>query len=390
MVGIAASGEEALVMASNLKPHIILMDIVMPGGMDGITTAEKIMALMDVAVVFVTAYGQDELIERAKKVKAHGYLLKPFSPDQIKVVVEIGLHRKSAENEVKRIRKVLEDEVKDRTNALERAGKQLEVLLNAPRDSMALLDLDGRVLYANQTTARRYGMEILEFAGKCVFDLMPGKLRKTRKAQMAGVIQTGRACRFTDKRKGRVCDSTMYPVLDSEGRVVQVAVYGKDITTEVNAYKTLEKSKNELENKTTLLEEANIALKIMLRKSAEYREEIEAEVFAALNKLVVPVVSKIKRSLSMAEVRANMDILEANLKAIESPFSRKISFEYIALSPKEIQVANFIRDGKSTREIAGELNVKTGTVEFYRNNIRDKLGIRNKKIPLKDHLLTLR
>ena len=145
-----------------------------------------------------------------------------------------------------------------------------------------------------------------------------------------------------------------------------------------------------MENKTSLLEEANIALKIMLQKTTEHREEIEEEVFATLNKRVVPVISKIKKSESMAEARAYTDILESNLKAIGSPFSRKISFEYIALSPKEIKVANLIRDGRNTREIAEELNLKRGTIEFYRNSIREKLGIRNKKIRLKTHLVTLR
>jgi DNA-binding CsgD family transcriptional regulator len=133
-----------------------------------------------------------------------------------------------------------------------------------------------------------------------------------------------------------------------------------------------------------------MALKIMLQKSKENREEIEAEVMATLKKMVVPLIQKIKKSEINPSVREHINRLEENLKYLSSPFSRSLSFEYISLSPKEIQVANLIRDGRVTREIAEELGMKPGTVEFYRNNIREKIGIRGKKIRLRTHLLNLR
>ncbi len=128
----------------------------------------------------------------------------------------------------------------------------------------------------------------------------------------------------------------------------------------------------------------------MLQKSRENREEIEAEVLSTLKKMVAPLVLKIKRAEISPAVREYIHSLEDNLQHVSSPFSRNLTFEYVSLTPKEIKIANLIRDGKITREIAEELNLKIGTVEFYRNNIREKIGIRGNRIGLRNHLLSLR
>ena len=70
-------------------------------------------------------------------------------------------------------------------------------------------------------------------------------------------------------------------------------------------------------------------------------------------------------------------------------FLRKLSTQYSKLSPTEIQVANHVRQGKTTKEIAEFLNLSSKTVEDYRKNLRRKLGIQNQKINLRTHLLSL-
>ena len=390
VVGVVSSGEAAVETAPGLKPDVILMDIVMPGGMDGTEAAEIIMGLLDCAVVFVTGYGDDEIVERAKNVAPHGYLLKPFEPAEVKASIEIAFHKKQIEDQLKKAYGEALAELEERTSELEASNRKLKALLNAPTDSMALLDLDGAVLAANPITAKRYGTKLDEFVGKCVYDLMPKKLAKSRKAKLDRVVKTKKPSQFTDKRGGGVFDNSIYPIFDNTGKVIQAAFYGKDITREVESLNRLEEGKKELESKTTLLEDANMALKIMLQKSTENRKEIEEEVLSTLKKMVAPYISKIKKAEINPDVREYINTLEANLRHVASPFSRNLSFEYITLTPKEIQVANLVRDGKVTREIAEALNMKNGTVEFYRNNIREKIGIRGKKIRLRSHLLTLR
>ena len=82
-------------------------------------------------------------------------------------------------------------------------------------------------------------------------------------------------------------------------------------------------------------------------------------------------------------------MLESNLADIISPFLQKLSAQYINLTPTEIQVANLVRDGRSTKDIAEMLNISERGIEFHRNNIRLKLGIKNRKTNLRSYLLSL-
>jgi DNA-binding CsgD family transcriptional regulator len=87
--------------------------------------------------------------------------------------------------------------------------------------------------------------------------------------------------------------------------------------------------------------------------------------------------------------KAFVNIVESNLKDIMSPFARSLSSKYLGLTPSEIQVANLIKQGKTTKDIAELMNLSPRTIEFHRDNIRNKLDIKNKKVNLRTHLLSL-
>jgi DNA-binding CsgD family transcriptional regulator len=86
---------------------------------------------------------------------------------------------------------------------------------------------------------------------------------------------------------------------------------------------------------------------------------------------------------------AYIGILETNLSDIISPFLQKMTSRYSLFTPTEIQVANLIKSGKTSKEIAELMNVSTGTIDTHRNSIRSKLDLNKKKINLRTFLLSL-
>ena len=89
-------------------------------------------------------------------------------------------------------------------------------------------------------------------------------------------------------------------------------------------------------------------------------------------------------------MRACLSSIEADLMDIVSPFSRQLSSNYPNLTPREIQIASLIKEGRDSKEIADLLDLSLPTIEFHRNNLRKKLKLRNRKINLRSYLLTLK
>jgi len=151
----------------------------------------------------------------------------------------------------------------------------------------------------------------------------------------------------------------------------------------------LKQREKELEIKTGNLEEMNSALKVLLQRREEDRKELEEKVLFNVKELVVHYIEKLRNTGLDKKQAGFVDILESNLQSIVSPFSRTLSHVYLNLTPVEIEIADLVRQGKSTKDMADLLNVSTRTVEFHRKNIRKKLGINQKKANLRTRLLSL-
>lgn len=93
VVGTASSGEEATTLVDNLKPDVVLMDIMLRGPMNGIDAAQQIRQHSNAAVVFLTAYSDEQTLQRAIDIEPHGYILKPFEEADLKVAVELALKK---------------------------------------------------------------------------------------------------------------------------------------------------------------------------------------------------------------------------------------------------------------------------------------------------------
>ncbi len=135
------------------------------------------------------------------------------------------------------------------------------------------------------------------------------------------------------------------------------------------------------------LEEANIAMQVLLDKRQEDKKEMEDNVLTNVKEMTAPYFKKIRKTKLNDQQKAILSILESYLNEIISPFVRKMSMKYLNLTPTEIEVANLIRHGINSKEIADIMNLSPRTIYNHRKNIRNKLRIKNKKTNLRSHLL---
>ena len=153
------------------------------------------------------------------------------------------------------------------------------------------------------------------------------------------------------------------------------------------AEKSQKKTRAELELQACKLEETNIALKVLMQQRIEDKTKLEETLLLNAKELIVPFLERLKKSRLDSKQKAYVNLIESNLNEIVAPLVREFSKINLKLTLTEIQVIDFVRHGKTTKEIAQFLNLATSTIDFHRSNIREKLGIKNKKINLRNHLL---
>lgn len=105
VVGVAHTAEDAVKSAEEFKPDLILMDIRLKGDMDGIDAAMEIKKSLDMPVIYLTAYSDEETLGRAKVTTPFGYILKPFGEREIHIAIEIALYKYKMDKELKAARR---------------------------------------------------------------------------------------------------------------------------------------------------------------------------------------------------------------------------------------------------------------------------------------------
>ncbi len=157
-----------------------------------------------------------------------------------------------------------------------------------------------------------------------------------------------------------------------------------------NAHSRLEEQvkdrTNILEKKSQSLEEVNNALKVLLRETATLKEEIEENIILNLKESILPYLDQITAQLSDRNIEPIINTIKFNIGSIASSFNKRLLLDCKDLTPKEIQVANLIRQGKKSKDIASILNITLYGVDFHRRNIRKKLNLIGNKKNLQSYL----
>lgn len=386
VAGVAHSGEEALKKARSLRPDLILIDVMVPGKLDGITVAKIVKSELNIPVIFLTAFSEDKIIERAKKAEPYGYILRPFQDHELKAAIEVAFYKKEMEN------------------TLKESEEKFRALAENANDGILIASGDGEHVYANKRAAEITGYSVSGLLKTTIKDLAhPDEFEKINKRFKTIILgkhfQRQYETRIIRKDGKEIPLEVVSARTIWQGQPADIVII-RDISERKRIEEKLQKAHNELERcvkertreleiKTNSLEETNTAMKVLLEKREEDKTDIENNVLTNVKGLILPYVQKMKKTRLDDRQKAILSIIESNLNEITSPFSRKMSLKYLNLTPQEIQIANLIEHGNSTKKIAEILNLSPRTVETHRKNIRNKIGLEGKRANLRSHLLSL-
>lgn len=315
---------------------------------------------------------------------------------------------------------------------LKKSERFLQNIFDAIQDGISVLDKELNILQINNTMEEWYA-HAMPFKGKKCYEFYHGRTKRCQVCPSVRALETGTLqmdivpLLESGQSKGWL-ELYAFPLLDADGKPGGIVEYVRNITEKKRGETALRKAHDELEKrveertaalvktnkelkaeianrkkaekalkrrglelemKTVSLEEANTALKVLLRRREEDKIELEEKVLLNVRELVSPYLEKLKIKRLDEKQKAYIDIIESNLNDIVSPFVRSLSSKLIKLSPTELQVTNLIKQSNTTKEIAGIMNLATSTIDFHRNNIRKKFGIKNKKTNLRTYLSSL-
>lgn len=258
-----------------------------------------------------------------------------------------------------------------------------EILLDNNGEPIDYVFLEINKAFENLT-----GLNRKDILGKKVTEVLPGVEKDPVNwiSRYGKVALTGQEARFERYSKPI---GKWFSVLVFSPKKNQFATIFEDITKRKTTEKLLKRANTQLKKKTIALEDMNAALRVLLQKRDQDAQEVEEKIFCNYESMILPFFDKLKNSYSNRNQRILIGVLETNLREIISPFSKKLTDPTINLTPKEMQVISFIKQGFTTKEMAQTLNCAARTIDAHRNHIRIKLKIKNKKINLRSFLMNL-
>lgn len=179
------------------------------------------------------------------------------------------------------------------------------------------------------------------------------------------------------------------PYRNDRGEVTGVLGIFADITARKRVEKELKAREKDLAEESQRLQEMNTALKVLLQQREEDQKNMEKRVVVNVRKRILPYMEKMSHTFTKSIQKEYAHIITSNLNDVVSPFLGTLTSAYMDLTPREIEVACLVHDGKTNKDIANLLNLSIRSVECYRDGIRKKLGLSNRKVNLRTHLMSL-
>lgn len=296
--------------------------------------------------------------------------------------LEIAEKQVALEHEIT-IRKHVETE-------LANSERQFQSLVEALNEGFGIVDAETRLTYVNGKVIEILGYSSSEMLGKKISDFMDARNRRLYKKQInmrQEGIDTPYEIQFKTK-DGRTISTIVSPrgTFGADGSFQGSYAVITDISAMKSTEKALRRREQQLREKTRRLQEMNTALEVLLRKREQDKTIIQKRILINLKRLVAPYLETLGETRMSERQRFLVEVLKSNLVEVMSPFSDRPLLDKADLTRTELEVADLVRLGKSTTQIADALGVSYKTAETHRWRIRKKLGLNRRRISLMSYL----
>ncbi len=269
-------------------------------------------------------------------------------------------------------------------------------LFETANDAILIMK-NGVILECNQQALNLTGVSRRQLIGRTPLDFSPEiqpngvSSRETLMEKTAGVYQD-----LPQVFEWRMRSADGHDV-DVEVGVTRFMIGGdphglaiiRDVTERKQMVRELEERERELQEKTRYLEKVNQALKASLDHREIEKRSVEEHLLINLKRLVHPYLEELQQCRLDGDAEAYVNIITTHLGDLTAQASKTLSAKYMDLTPTEIRVADLIRSGKNTKEIANLMGLSPSSIQWHRKNLRQKLGLTNRKINLNTFLTSI-
>lgn len=264
---IALSGEEAVARAAEIKPDLVIMDIMLRGDLDGIAAAQRIRDTLDIPIIYLTAYADEATLQRAKITEPYGYIVKPFKQRELHITIDVGLHKHRLEKKVKE------------------SERWLYTSLRSIGDAVIATDNHGRVTFMNPIAEKLTGWKLAEAIQQelaTVFVIINKDSRKPVPNPVKNVLETGRIMGLSNHSiliaKGGAevpIDDSAAPIQDEKGNILGAILVFRNITEREKAQEKLRNAYAQLEERIAKRTADLVATNLQLTEEIKRRNLVE-------------------------------------------------------------------------------------------------------------------
>ncbi|WP_414512071.1 response regulator [Nostoc sp. PCC 9305] len=314
---IASSGEEAINIAIEISPDLVLMDIKLKGSMDGIEAAEEIYKRLDIPVIYLTAYADENTLERAKITEPFGYLLKPFKERELQTNIEITLTKHGLERQLK-VNK-----------------KWLDALLKSISDGVIASDLQDLITFMNPVAENLTGWKQEEACGRNsseIFNIANGETRNPIESPIIKVLQDGIIVHLPAETILINKDGAEIPIDDSAAPIKDEK---DNITGAVLVFRDITERKRAIEARQKQIEQEQLVVQW------EEINQLKNDFLNLVSHELRSPLSNIKMMIQMIQLSNSTEDAQRYLKLMESECDRELELVNDLLDLQRLESSSY-------------------------------------------------